>query len=291
MKSSRQSKVSWWRNESGCVAITVWLFQHMRTLALVSFVPFLLLACADGDGGREPPSSDMGTGPITGTLSYRERILLSPQAQVEVRLLDVSIADMPAKTLSMARIDDPGPPPIDFRLEFDPANIDERHSYVVRAEIREGDRLLFTTDKAYPVLTRGAGNTADLLLVAVDHSPEPAVPLFETHWKLISIGDKLVVTKPPPEDAHLVLVAKELKVSGYSGCNRFSGGFELDGERLEFGVLASTRRACIDTMELEASYLAALGRVDRFEIVQQELRLHAGPELVARFVAVEPVVL
>jgi putative lipoprotein len=42
--------------------------------------------------------------------------------------------------------------------------------YSVRATIRHADQLLFTTDTHYPVLTRGAGNTADVLLIMVERN-------------------------------------------------------------------------------------------------------------------------
>ena len=44
------------------------------------------------------------------------------------------------------------------------------HNYTVRATISAHDRLLWTTDINYPVITRDNPTTADLLLVAV---PEP----------------------------------------------------------------------------------------------------------------------
>ncbi|MFW2404418.1 MAG: YbaY family lipoprotein [Gammaproteobacteria bacterium] len=264
----------------------------MRAHGWIAALALLVVGCGEGPEAELPqPTPETGPSPITGTLTYRERIALSPEAQVEVRLLDVSVVDMPATTLGIARIEDPGLPPIDFWLEFNPANIDERNSYVVRAEIHEGDRQIFTTETAYPVLTRGAGNTVDLLLVAVDHSPTPPPPLFETHWKLISIDEQPVVTKAPPEDARLTLAAESGQAAGYTGCNRFSGSLEVDGDRLTLGPLASTRRACIDTMELETAFLAALARVDRYQIIEQELRLYAGPDIAASFVAVDPVVL
>jgi putative lipoprotein len=37
----------------------------------------------------------------------------------------------------------------------------------VRARIIEGERLLFTTDTAYPVLTSGNGSEVELLLIRV----------------------------------------------------------------------------------------------------------------------------
>ncbi|MBT8444225.1 MAG: META domain-containing protein, partial [Gammaproteobacteria bacterium] len=108
---------------------------------------------------------------------------------------------------------------------------------------------------------------------------------------LISIEGQPVVTKAPPEDAHLTLSEGDSRAAGYSGCNRFFGDFELAGEGLKFGPLASTRQSCVDSMQLENDYLAALARGERFEIVEQELRLYAGPDMAARFVAVDPGVL
>lgn len=229
-----------------------------------------------------------GAEPIVGTLNYVERVSLSSTAQAEIRLLDVSDADAPPTTLGIRRIEDPGLPPIDFRLEFNPANIEERNRYVVRAEIRDGDALVFTTGQPYPVLTRGAGYNVDLLLVAVDHEPPGAAPLFGTHWKLIAIENQPVATRPPPQDAHLMLQQESGSASGNSGCNRFTGEFTLDGENLSFGPLASTRMACVDTMELETRFLAALSRVDRYEIVEGELRLFSGAEAMMTFVALAP---
>jgi len=40
--------------------------------------------------------------------------------------------------------------------------------YTVRATIKQADRLLFTSDTHYPVLTRGAGNTVEVMLIMVE---------------------------------------------------------------------------------------------------------------------------
>jgi len=252
----------------------------------VLLASLLLAACGDNEDVREEVSVAVtGAEPIVGTLSYRERIALRPSAQAEIRLLDVSAAGAPPTTLGIRRLDDPGLPPIDFRLEFNPANIEERNQYVVRAEIRDGDRLLFTTDQAYPVLTRGAGYNVDLMLVAVDHEPPQPPALLGTYWKLIALGQLPVPTRPPPQDAHLLLQEEGDSAVGNSGCNRFTGGYLVDGNSLSFGPLASTRMACVDTMELEARFLDAMSRVDRYEIVDRELRLFGGDEPLMTFVA------
>ena len=50
----------------------------------------------------------------------------------------------------------------------------------------------------------------------------------------------------------------DAKVSGNGGCNNFFGTFTLDGRRLKFGELGSSRMMCEGNMELEDAYLKVL---------------------------------
>lgn len=143
----------------------------MKNAAVFSLVLGGLLACSqeapDGAaaaGAGVPASMEQ----VTGTLMYRERIALPPEAFAEVWLLDTSLADAPAVEIAYQRIDDPGSPPIPFALDYDPSKIQENMQYGVRATIRHADELLFTSDTHYPVLTRGAGNTAEIMLIMID---------------------------------------------------------------------------------------------------------------------------
>ncbi|GAB7021679.1 YbaY family lipoprotein [Salidesulfovibrio brasiliensis] len=81
-----------------------------------------------------------------GSIFYRERIALSPQAVVTVLVQDVSRADAAAVTIGKQVIRNPGQVPIRFAVEYDPADIRPGHTYAVRAEIRDRGRLIFTTD-------------------------------------------------------------------------------------------------------------------------------------------------
>jgi putative lipoprotein len=103
---------------------------------------------------------------------YRERVSLRPGFVAEVWLLDTSLADAPSVEIAYQEIEDPGNPPIPFVMDYDPRKIREGMQYGVHATIRDGDRLLFTSDTHYPVLTRGAGNKADVMLVMVDRPPQ-----------------------------------------------------------------------------------------------------------------------
>jgi putative lipoprotein len=103
------------------------------------------------------------------TATYRERILLPPGHVLNVRVEDVSRADAPAEVL--AEHSEPlngRAPPYQATLGFPSSQIDPRHTYAVRAEIRDpAGALRFTTDTRHPVLTNGAPASADITLVAV----------------------------------------------------------------------------------------------------------------------------
>lgn len=74
-------------------------------------------------------------------------------------------------------------------------------------------------------------------------------------------------------------VKEDGSVSGHGGCNRFAGKAEIDGDRLKFGPLASTRMACLDVeMDQEQKYFEALGKVASFRIDEQQRKLFLQDE-------------
>lgn len=132
-----------------------------------------LTSAACGDRGvsdtAEPGAEDAAR--ITGTVTYRERMALSNLAEFEVTLEDVSRQDVSAKVIARQTIRDPGQVPIRFELEFQPAEIDQRMSYSLRAKIHDDGKLAFISDTHTPVLTRGAGREAHMTLVRVSSAP------------------------------------------------------------------------------------------------------------------------
>lgn len=117
------------------------------------------------------------TGTLEGTATYRERMLLPPDAVFEAVLQDISQADAQAVSLGRATIDPAGPPPFHFRISYSEAAIQPGRRYAVRASIRQGDRLLFTTDRVYPVF-ESDDEPLDMLLVSVKRGePRSAVEL------------------------------------------------------------------------------------------------------------------
>lgn len=105
---------------------------------------------------------------VTGTVSYRERIALPPNAIVKVQLQDTSRADAPAVTLAEQTIQTEGKQvPIPFRLEYDSSKIREGNTYTVRAQISIEDQLRFTSDTAYSVITNGGPSRVEILVRSV----------------------------------------------------------------------------------------------------------------------------
>jgi copper homeostasis protein (lipoprotein) len=113
-------------------------------------------------------------------------------------------------------------------------------------------------------------------------------PLRGTTWKLLRLGDKPVSQADRQREAHLLLANDEMRVSGSGGCNRITGSFELDGDRLRFGQMASTRMACPEGMEQEQRFLDALEKVEHYRIRDSHLEfLDAAGAVITRFEAVD----
>lgn len=141
--------------------------RHPATLLTLLLLLLSAAACTEPVPAPGASLDNNGLGRLVGSVSYRERIALTNEAELVVTLEDVSRQDVAATILASQHIADPGQVPIRFELEYDRDAIDPRMSYVVRARITDRGRLLFTTDTAVPVLTRGGGREAHLLLVHV----------------------------------------------------------------------------------------------------------------------------
>ena len=119
--------------------------------------------CPEGDG-------DVGTmdNVVSGTVTYRQRSALPPGAMLTVSIIDVSRQDAPSTVIAEQRVPTAGKQvPFSFDLAYDRSKIQERNRYAVRAEIRDGERLLFTTDTSYPVITQGNPRNVEIIVVPV----------------------------------------------------------------------------------------------------------------------------
>jgi copper homeostasis protein (lipoprotein) len=110
----------------------------------------------------------------------------------------------------------------------------------------------------------------------------PAVPLVGTRWLLTQIGGSL----PPRatgEQPWLELRPELGRAQGFSGCNRFSGRYELVPDGLRFTQVATTRMFCVGRMDLEEAFTGVLGRVTGYRIDGVDLALTGNGETLAWF--------
>ena len=76
-----------------------------------------------------------------------------------------------------------------------------------------------------------------------------------------------------PQQISLQFDPSNGSISGSSGCNRFNGSYQVDGDRLSFGQMLSTMMACVEGMELEQQILQSLARVKSFRVDGNQLML------------------
>lgn len=107
-------------------------------------------------------------GSVSGTASIRERIALPPDAEFEAVLIDIALADAPARVLGRVRLKPAGQSPFRFTIAYRAADLIPQGRYTVRASVRQGERLLFTTDTITPVLEGGPSQPLNLQLVRVE---------------------------------------------------------------------------------------------------------------------------
>ncbi len=104
-------------------------------------------------------------------------------------------------------------------------------------------------------------------------------------WALTELGGVLVELEAGQERPQFQMVSSQRNAIGFAGCNRFFGGYTTEGESLVFSPLSTTRMACAAGMELEQSFLQALGATTAFEIIEGSLVLRGEAGALARFEA------
>jgi heat shock protein HslJ len=111
----------------------------------------------------------------------------------------------------------------------------------------------------------------------IEPTDEPALepaPTDGIHWSLIHTivgGDAIV---PIPADVIAYLQTEGELVSGKSGCNTFSGTAIVEGNRLSFGPLATTRMACPEEQTaFETEFLNLLSKVAIYKLTDGNLEL------------------
>ncbi|MBN9469331.1 MAG: META domain-containing protein [Bosea sp.] len=199
---------------------------------------------------------------LRGTVSYRERIALPPGAIVEVKLLDVSLADAPARIIAETRVSG-ARNPARYVLHFDRTQIQPRRRYALQARILHRGQLLFINTSHHGIFDGGPELT-DIRVERVAASPSPAPERKASpvgRWLLEDIRRAGVIDRLQT----VLEIAADGRVSGSGGCNRMSGSATITGTRISFGPVAATQMACTPAaMNQEQKFFAGLREVRRW---------------------------
>ena len=201
---------------------------------ILSTVLLAALAC-QGDSGSSNSTTTATSGKrpnasVSGSVTYRERLALTPRARLEVQLRDTSYQDAASDLIAEQVIENPGQVPIKFKVEYNRDDVDDRNTYSLQARIVEADgRLAFINDTAYDVITRGNPSKVGMLLVMVEPPPprdgEEAVDPHE--W--VEVPYPIVGAEMLPPNAGLYLKVF-YQQSNLENCSRpGSKSVEVDG--------------------------------------------------------------
>lgn len=222
---------------------------------------------------------------LRGNVIFRSRNPLPREARVTVQLVDVSLADAPAKTIAQTRFRADGDSPLPYELDYETRDIRPGRTYALQARIQRGDDLLFTNTERHTIFGEGRQST-DIRVQRVGdddagQEEQQATPVGS--WRAREIGgDDLV----PRSDVTLEIGSRG-KITGNGGCNRYFSQARLGDSSIRFGQIGSTRMACAPRlMEQETAFFDALQSTRRFELRRGGralLLLDRRGETVARF--------
>lgn len=124
------------------------------------------------------------------------------------------------------------------------------------------------------------------LIAGVTLSAQPpsasTSPIEDREWTLVQIG-----AQPLPALARvptLTLASPSQRASGFTGCNRYTGSYQITGQQLTIEKVAATRMACLESGQVETAFIEALDRTRGWQVKGGALELlDADNRPLARF--------
>jgi heat shock protein HslJ len=112
-------------------------------------------------------------------------------------------------------------------------------------------------------------------LIEVVSKTTVGAPLEGTPWRLDSYVNTQGESVGVMPDTEITAQFEAGEISGSAGCNRYFGSYDVDGDKLTIGPLASTEMYCYpdEVMDQEMAYLAALGDAASFNVEGDRLDL------------------
>lgn len=104
--------------------------------------------------------------------------------------------------------------------------------------------------------------------------------LADVQWQLMALNQK-------PSDlgnkAFIRFNNKDLKIAGKAACNSIFADYELNGNKLSFAGIGSTKMYCEGLMDQENQIISNLEKVRRYEIKYGLLYLYGSDDLLLTY--------
>ena len=249
----------------------------VRMIAIVCLVAMTTVAqAASGQSTARIPA-------VTGTVTYRQRSALPPNATLHVQVQDVSRQDIAATTVAEATmLTGTKQVPLPFVVVYETTAIDPKHTYAVRATISFEGQMAFTSTTRIPVITHGAPTNVEIVVSAAPPA-QSKTSLEGSNWQLVELDGAPAKELPEPHVAQIEFLA-DGKIAASGGCNRLLGSYELKGDALSIMPGGMTMMACEEPlMAQERAFTQALGATKTYRIEGDTLALMEGERVLARF--------
>ena len=111
-----------------------------------------------------------------------------------------------------------------------------------------------------------------LLTIGCSSNKESADTLLHDIWVLESI-DGQTYSRAENQNLHptIEIYLAEERFSGNTGCNSMNGKLTVDGNRISFSDIVTTKMFCVDVDE--TSFLSDLGKANNYKIEKMRLYL------------------
>jgi putative lipoprotein len=219
---------------------------------------------------------------------YLDRSMLPPGAVLEVTLEDISKADAPSELIVSQSMEPASAPPFAMVLDYDVTKIVDKHRYSLRATIKVQDQLVMTSTTSIDPFAEGAAVPIEIKLDHVAQNKTTDVTqntaFTDTYWKLVQLGGQDAKLGAAEKEVFIQFASEGNAAHGFSGCNSFKGGFEIDQGKLTMGPIASTRKMCAEGMDQEQAFLSAMGQFASYSTQGEALTVKNNQdEVVATF--------
>ena len=120
---------------------------------------------------------------------------------------------------------------------------------------------------------------AGFVLALTNCSPKlaPDASWGRQQWTVTEMKGVPVQQSGGRRDAHIVFEIADKRFRGNGGCNQINGNYNLNKREIHFTDVVATKMSC-DDIQFENAFLNELGRVDRYEMNGDELRLKRRQE-------------